>query len=196
MIKKKIDPADALKAVTTALEPLPDAEKQWVLQSAASRWTLTVQVQNPAGGGGGPGAGVIGAQNDNLQAALTSKDARAFMRAKKPATDVQRVACLAYFHMKTTGQRTFTSEDIQSIHTDSGGSKMNFTRALDNATRRSRYISTIRGREKQLTTLGEDVVDALPDQKKVAEVEETAQHSRRGRRRKGKATKEKRARTV
>jgi hypothetical protein len=190
---KKLDPADALKAVTTALESLPDAEKQWVLQSAASRWALNVQVHNPAGSGG-PGT-LGGTQNSNFHGSFKTTDARAFMREKKPATDVQRVACLAYFHMKT-GHRTFTSNDIQKINTDSGGSKINFKRALDNATRKSHYISTVRGREKHLTTLGEDIVDALPDQKKVAEIEEAAHYLRRGGRRKGKSTKKKKARTA
>ena len=188
---KKLDPADALKAVTTALEPLPDAEKQWVLQSAASRWTLAMQVQNP--GGGGSGTGTLGSiQNNILQEPFKPTDARAFMRQKNPATDIQRIACLAYFHMKT-GQPTFTSKDIQNINTNSGGSKIDFTRALDNATRKARYISTVQGREKHLTTLGEDVVEALPDQKKVAEVEEAAHRSRRGKRRTGKSIKKKKA---
>lgn len=183
MVAKKQDSTSALVTVVKALESLSDADKQWVLNSAASRWTLTVQAQLGGGGGGagaGGGAGTPAASNSpDAQAAVTRKDIRAFIRAKKPVTDVQRVACLGAYLAQTTGQHGFTSKDIASAHTNSGGSKINLPRALDNATRQSKYISTLSGREKQLTTLGEDVVNALPDQAAVKAVEEAAK-GRRG----------------
>lgn len=96
---------------------------------------------------------------------------------------MQRVACLGYYLVHTTEQLGFTSKDIAIAHTDSGGSKINLPRAFDNATRQSKYISARSGREKQLTTLGEDVVNALPDQEAVRAIEAEAK-SGRGRKRK------------
>jgi hypothetical protein len=84
------------------------------------------------------------------------------------------VACLVYFITKTTGQPGCTSQAISTAHTESGGSTINMHRALDNATRRSKYLSSRGAREKQLTTLGEDVVEALPSREAVAAAEAEA----------------------
>jgi hypothetical protein len=75
------------------------------------------------------------------------------------------------------------STDVQALHTESGGSNINLPRALDNATRKSKYLAKRGPREKQLTPLGEDIVEALPDQGAVTAAEEAARHPRRGRKR-------------
>lgn len=63
------------------------------------------------------------------------------------------------------------------------------TRALDNATRAAKYLSNRGPREKQLTTLGEDVVNALPDQAAVKALEDAAKGGRGKRSKKGKKAK-------
>ncbi|MDE2229765.1 MAG: hypothetical protein KGL11_12095 [Alphaproteobacteria bacterium] len=187
MAGKKQDATNALVIVVKALDPLPDAEKQWVLQSAASRWSLNIQAAGAGAGRPQPGAaaGVIaavtGAPTADVESAIAKKDARAFIRIKRPITDVQRVACLGYFLVQTTGQHGFSSKDIGKAHTESGGPNINMTRALDNATRQSKYLSRRSAKEKQLTTLGEDVVLALPDQQAVKEAEAAEKSRRRGR---------------
>lgn len=194
MAAKKQDPTGALVAVVKALEPLADAEKHWVLQSAASRWSLNVQGQAAGSGGLLPGAAAglgaaPGGAPADVQSAIAKKDARAFIRIKRPTTDVQRVACLGYFLVQTTGQPGFSSKDVGKAHTDSGGSSINMTRAIDNATRQAKYLSNRGPKEKQLTTLGEDVVVALPDQLVVKEAEAAAKG--RGKRRAKKKSKKK-----
>jgi hypothetical protein len=117
----------------------------------------------------------------DVEAAIAKKDARTFIRLKRPATDVQRVACLGYFIVRTTNNRGFSSKEVSNAHTDSGGSSINMTRALDNATRGAKYLSNRSPKEKQLTTLGEDVVLALPDQQVVKDVEAAARRRGAGR---------------
>lgn len=186
---KTVNAANALVAVIDALEQLDDKDRQWVLQSAASRWSLVVPASNAALAGGGAvvtqgvfagGVNTTMQQNSDVQATISRNDARGFMRLKKPATDVQRVACLGYYHLKTTGQHGFTSKDILKLNTDAGGSKFNLTRALDNATRQSKYLASRGGRDKQLTTLGEDMVEALPSQEAVKAAEEATRNSSKG----------------
>jgi hypothetical protein len=175
MATGRADPTVALVSVVKALEPLKEPDRQWVLHAAASKWSLGPVVGSPAvlqqTENGGRSAASIGMPSADVQSALSKKDVRAFIRAKKPATDVQRVACLVYFLTQTTGQPGASAKEIGQAHTDSGASKMNMARAIDNATRRSKYLSVRDGRQKQLTTLGEDVVDVLPDQSKVKELE-------------------------
>ena len=192
MTVKKNDSTGALVAVIAALEPLNDTDRHWVIQSAASKFTLTVQT---AAGGAQSGAATpsittapaAGAAPTDVQAAITKKDSRAFIRIKKPVTDVQRVACIGYYLVQTSGQQGFTSKALATAHTDSGGSKINMPRALDNATRRAKYLSNRGPREKQLTTLGEDVVNALPDQATVKIIESAAKRGHGGK--KGRKTK-------
>lgn len=193
MQAKQQDPTSALVTVVKALESLADADRQWVLQSAANRWNVVVhgggggqdgRTLRPAGGLAPMGGGALSADGDS---AIAKKDARAFVRIKRPETDVQRVACLGYFLTQTTGKPGFSSKDVSKAHTDSGGSSINMTRALDNATRKAKYLSNRGPREKQLTTLGEDVVVALPDQAAVKNVEAAAKS--RGKRRAKKSKK-------
>jgi hypothetical protein len=171
----------------------PDTERQWVLQSAASRWSVSILAPTANSGGGpslGAGGGlgaVSGAPSAaDVQSAITKKDARAFMRVKQPATDVQRIACLGYFIVQTSGNLGFSSKDVARAQTDSGGSSINLTRALDNATRKAKYLSNRGPKEKQLTTLGEDVVVALPDQEAVKAIEARAKGRGKGRAKKSK----------
>ena len=175
MATKKKDPSEALVAVVKALEDFSDPERLWVLQSAANRWSLAPPVSSPSFGGAVPSGNVTGSvlsnKNGDAQQAIARKDARSFIRIKRPATDVQRVACLGYFVLQTTGQQGFSSKEVAQANVNSGSSKINLTRALDNATRQSKYLSSRGGNSKQLTTLGEDVVDALPDQQAVDELE-------------------------
>lgn len=185
---KEQNATSALVAVVTALEPLGDADRQWVLQSAASRWSLILPANTQAGiSQQVPNGGAAsGASSGEAQSAIEKKDPRAFIRVKRPATDVQRVACLAYFIVTTSGKPGFSSKDVVTTHTDSGGSKINMTRALDNATRRSKYLSNRGPKEKQLTPLGEDIVDALPDQNAVKELDKGGSNKRAGRKAKKK----------
>jgi len=175
MAEKKTDSTAALVVVVKALENLSVEDRQWVLQSAASRWNTNYNITANMGGFAVSANAVTGVQNANhvvpAKSAAEMQNVRAFIRAKNPKTDVQRVACLVYYLTQTTGQLGFSSKDINQAHVDSGGSKINMTRALDNATRQSKYISSRGSNEKQLTTLGEDVVAALPDQAAVRAVE-------------------------
>jgi hypothetical protein len=190
----KQDPTAALVVVVKALEPLPDADRQWV-QSAASRWSIIVQgpaansgvLSSNASGGSGQTHG--GASSTDIESAIAKKDVRAFIRLKRPNTDVQRVACLGYFLVRTTGNHGSSSKDVSKAHTDSGGSKINMTRALDNATRQAKYLSNRGPREKQLTTLGEDIVVALPQQQALKEIESAAKGRGKARAKKKSKTK-------
>jgi hypothetical protein len=193
MAEKKRGATGALVIVVEALEPLEESDRQWVLQSAAARWNVQLPRQGagvtggggPAGGGGGAAAGGGGAAD--AQAAIEKKDPRAFMRLKRPTTDVQRIACLGYFLVHTTpGKLGFSTAEIRQANTDAGAPGMNFTRALDNATRKAKYLSKRGAREKQLTTLGEDIVVALPDQEAVKQTEAEAKGQRKARRKKKK----------
>src|SRR5690606_19245898 len=158
-----------------ALEPLNDVDRGWILKSVISRWSIQSSASGIVAPAGvvAPTSGIatpLPQRNGEAATAIANKDIRAFMRIKKPETDVERVACLIYYLAKTTGQLGFKSRDVNQANTDYGGTRINITRALDNATRQSKFLSSREAGEKQLTPMGEDVVEALPDREAVASV--------------------------
>jgi len=181
MASKKHTPADALKVVVETLQELETNEKQWVLQSAASLWSVSVQALTPslrasplAGGASGNGSHVPPAVGDVA-------NAKAFMKAKDPKSDLQRVAVLAYHLTNGKATPTFKTRQITAANTEAKGPKFNTTRAIENASRTPvGYLSSIGKGEKQITAHGEEIVEALPDQEAVKAIEAKYKQGKRG----------------
>ena len=105
-----------------------------------------------------------------------------FLRQKSPQSDVQRVACLAYYlaYHRETGQ--FKTKELSALNIEAAGTKIgNLSQAVNNATKQSHYLAPAGGGNKQITSFGEDVVDALPDQQQVELVEQNRPKKRKRR---------------
>ncbi|GFE83374.1 hypothetical protein GCM10011487_53740 [Steroidobacter agaridevorans] len=189
MVAKKNDSTGALVTVVDALEPLSDADRLWVLQSAASKFSVAVQ-QSPGSGGNGAGgghSGTAGNPGGGAQTSIKQLDAKAFMKSKNPNSDTQRVACLAYYLNHASDVEAFKTADITKLNKDARGPDFNVTRAIDNASRATcGFLSAVGKGQKQLTAFGEEIVDALPSQEAVRELEATRKPGKRGRGKKGK----------
>lgn len=161
MATKKSMPLEieALNTVLGAIGGLEPAEQTWVLQAAATRVGVSL-------GTGGPRQGT-GSQAGIPAARDLATEPKEFLRTKDPKNDVQRVACLAYFLTHQRGTAHFKSRDISTLNTEAAGPRVNISRAVNNATNQNRYLATAGGGKKQITSLGEDVVKALPDQETV-----------------------------
>ena len=106
---------------------------------------------------------------------------KAFLLQKSPTTDVERVACLAYYlaHLRATPH--FETKDITSLNTEAAQRRFSNTAvAVDNATRTGYLVPSIKGR-KQLSAIGERFVTALPDRAAAREIMEGARANRAGR---------------
>jgi hypothetical protein len=92
--------------------------------------------------------------------ALTPKQ---FMIQKKPHTDVERVACLAYYLTHYRDQQHFKTLDLSKLNTEAAQVKFsNAAKAVDNASANG-FLSQVGGGRKQLSANGELYVQALPD---------------------------------
>lgn len=86
-----------------------------------------------------------------------------FMLEKRPQTDVEKVACLAYYLTHYSSVEEFKTLDISKLNTDAAQIKFsNAAHAVDNASKAGFLISSTKG-QKRISALGELYVQALPD---------------------------------
>jgi hypothetical protein len=91
---------------------------------------------------------------------LSPKD---FMSQRAPQTDVDRVACLAYYLTHFRDTRHFKTTDISLLNTEAAQMKFSNTAyAVTNATNRGLLVPAGKG-AKQLSAAGEKYVELLPD---------------------------------
>ena len=86
-----------------------------------------------------------------------------FLLKKQPQSDVERVACLAYYLAHYRGQVHFKTGDISALNTEAAQRKFsNTAAAVGNATSYGYLAPAVKGM-KQLSASGEIYVEALPD---------------------------------
>lgn len=98
--------------------------------------------------------------------------AKQFLHDKAPSTDVERVACLAYYLANYRGTPHFKTKDITALNTEAAQRPFSNTAfAVDNAAKTGYLVPSIKG-HKQLSAAGERYVEALPDRAAAREIME------------------------
>ncbi len=121
---------------------------------------------------------INGAREGNFtnRTAISPKD---FLFQKGPQTDVERVACLAYYLTHFRDMPHFKTVNVSTLNTEAAQVKFSNTAfAVVNATNAGLIVPAGKG-FKQLSHLGERYVDALPDRDKAKEVLSSARTRRR-----------------
>lgn len=86
-----------------------------------------------------------------------------FLLQKQPTTDIERVACLAYYLNHHRGTKHFRAVDVSKLNAEAGRPKFaNASSTVNNATQAG-YLAPVPGGMKQLAPEGERFVDELPD---------------------------------
>lgn len=161
---------EALGTVIGALDPLDDDKRLWVLQTAASRFSLTIGPTSSGGGNLQKGAKNPFDPGIDQTEGNADVSPQSFIRAKNPRTDVQRIACLAYYLTKHRNQARFKTKELTDLNTEARAPTFSNASVSVNNARKSRFLTPGGGGYKHLTNAGEDLVDALPDQEKVRTV--------------------------
>ena len=174
----------ALGTVLQVVKDLDERQQRWVFDSAMTNLGLerqSVLTKTPPGGGGvGPKEAHAGEGGGG------DPGAKEFLKAKNPQSDVQRVACLAYYLSHYRGQASFKTKDLTALNVEAAGANIgNPSQAVNNAAKQSHYLTPAGGGKKQISAFGEDVVEALPDQAAVKAVEQNKPRKRKGGRRNG-----------
>jgi hypothetical protein len=111
--------------------------------------------------------------------ALLPKD---FMFQKQPKSDVERVACLAYYLTHYRDTPYFGTIDISKLNTEAAQHKFsNAAQAVDNATKYGYLVQATKG-NKQISPVGERFVEALPNRDEAKAAMANARPKRRIRR--------------
>ena len=93
-----------------------------------------------------------------------------FLLEKRPNTNVERVACLAYYLAHYRDIHQFKTIDINKLNTEAAQTKLsNASYAVSDAVRAGYLAAATRGM-RQLSAQGEQYVDALPDRNAAKEV--------------------------
>lgn len=120
--------------------------------------------------GGGSGA-LEGSGKSNEQGRAQSGGdkltVKQFLAQKKPRSNYERVACLAYYLSNYRDTPHFKTGDIDKLNTESAHHFTNPSLFVTHTTGTYHYLTAAGGGKKQITPLGEAVVEALPDRAAV-----------------------------
>jgi len=97
--------------------------------------------------------------------------AKEFLKEKQPSSNVDKVACLAYYLTHYSETPHFKTVDISKLNTEAAQAKFsNATQSLKDAIRKGLVVTAGRRGFNQLSAVGEDYVNALPSQQEAKAV--------------------------
>lgn len=110
-----------------------------------------------------------------------SMSPKEFLREKQPRTDVERVACLAYYLTHYRDINHFKTLDLSKLNTEAAQPKFsNAANSTNNAVKRGYLVPATKG-QRQLSAAGEQFVQALPDRDAAKAAMTSARPRRRNR---------------
>jgi hypothetical protein len=160
---------NALQAVIAALQPLPTEARQRIVDSTVTFLKLT-----PARSPSAPERGVTHSISNREVAPAFSTDRtmspKEFLNEKQPRTDVERMACLAYYLTHYRDTPHFKTLDLSKLNTDAAQPKFaNAANTTNNAVKQGYLVPSNKGL-RQISAAGERFVLALPDRESAKTV--------------------------
>lgn len=155
--------ATILTKVIADLRDLAPEEQQKLLETVATFFGLRTPSQSPSQTKGIPASTPRSSPPGGGFSEERDISPKEFIMQKQPRSDVERVACLAFYltHYRSTPH--FKTIDISKLNTEAAQSKMsNVYVAVNNAGRTGYLVPAVRG-TKQISAPGEVFVQALPD---------------------------------
>src|SRR2546426_3009215 len=185
MTTKKADrELEALQTIIEAFQAVPENRRLQVLQYIATRFELSFAPSSSPETRDRPIQAGTGGTSANQQAGLIAGETiDKFLARKKPKTNYQAIAALAYYLKHAESVHEFSMKEIEAANTRARRPRIgNLSQDMSDAERYSHFVTsgTTSGM-KQITTLGEEVVEALPDQKLVRDITRTHKGKKRRR---------------
>jgi len=162
--------------IISALKDLADEAKREVLRAAAAFYGINLGLKNgqqpihAEWDREEPVASVGGFARDPIFSDHQDQSPKQFLEEKQPHSDVDRVACLAYYLSHYRNTPHFMTIDISKLNTEAAQFKFsNAAVSVNNAAQRGILTSAGRGK-KQISAVGERFVAALPDREAAKRV--------------------------
>jgi hypothetical protein len=150
---------DALQIIIAALSRLDERARERVLQSVATFFgsSISERPQRDTKVSQRPGLSALDFSADN------APSPKEFLIEKQPRTDVERVACLAYYLAHYREMPHFKTLDLAKLNTEAAQPKFsNAGYSSANALSMGYLAPAVTG-HRQLSAAGEQFVRALPD---------------------------------
>ena len=163
---KSVDDLNALQNILQILRPFDKKSVKKILKTILTFYDLenipTLTTENPR----------IKIESENTTFSenrdITPKE---FMMEKNPQTDVERVACLAYYLTHYREQEEFKTIDLNRLNIEAAQIKFaNTTVSVDHATRHAHFLVSTKKGFKKISAIGELYVQALPNREEAKEV--------------------------
>ncbi len=131
-------------------------------------FVMTGSALPDGGGGNGSGAGAGAAAGSASGTNLAGLNPKQFVAQKKPKTQYERIACLGYFLHTARKVSEFGADEIKAINKEAAQQPiLNLPQILSDTSRKYGFLSAAGAGNKQMTVLGDAVVQALPDREAV-----------------------------
>lgn len=112
-----------------------------------------------------------------------------FMLEKKPNTDIEKIACLAYYLTNYRETPQFKTLDLSKLNTEAAQQKFsNAPQAAKNAAKIG-FLVPAAGGKRQISGVGEQFVQALPDREAAKKISRHLKKPRRKKKTKSKSSK-------
>ncbi len=173
---------EALQAVIQALQPLEPVARQRIFSSAAT--FLNIGVAHNAPRPSGVVRNTVGSTTAPTPAFSEdrSMSPKEFLLEKQPKTDVERIACLAFYLTHYRDTPHFKTLDLSKLNTEAAQPKFaNAANAANNAVKTHYLVPSTKG-NRQLSAMGEQFVRALPDRDSAKAAMSNARPRRRTKR--------------
>lgn len=121
----------------------------------------------PAGQGGGAQIGGGIPAGGGAAAGLGGQSPKAFLAQKRPATDIERIVCLAYYLTNSRDTPAFKTKVLTDLNREAAQPKLSNPSATARNANNDGYLAAAGGGQKQITVRGDALVEALPDREKV-----------------------------
>lgn len=157
-----LEELNAFQAIISALQRLPSESRQRIFLSAATFLGLSATPSQGAPVFGSPGETSAGSTHPGFSNDRTMSP-KEFLLEKQPQSDVERVACLAYYLTHYLDTPHFKTLDLSKLNTEAAQPKFsNATYSSNNAVKQGYLVAASKG-QRQLSAAGERFVQALPD---------------------------------
>lgn len=170
----------ALTSIVSQISKFDVPTRERILHAVAAFCGISIRVGSITAGQH-PGAASAGQPQVSSFSEDRSISPKQFMLEKQPRTDVEKVACLAYYLTHYRDTPYFKTLDISKLNTEAAQVKFsNPTVAVDNAVKTNYLVPATKG-NRQISASGEQFVQALPDRDKAKAIMANLRPRRRAR---------------